>query len=160
ALFGTGSRTGAARTEHFPDTLGAMATERLISPSAIGPEEEQINWSLRPTRITEYVGQTDLIERLKIAIQAGKARGDPMERVILHGPPGLGKTTLAHVIATEMGSRVHVTSGPALAKAGDLVGSLVRLQQGDVLFIDEIHRLPVQVEEFIYPAMEDFRIDV
>jgi Holliday junction DNA helicase RuvB len=137
-----------------------MATERLISPAAGAPEDEQVNWSLRPTRIDEYVGQVDLIERLRIAIEACKARGDPMEHVLLHGPPGLGKTTLAHVIATEMGSRVHATSGPALARGTDLVAVLTRLQQGDVLFIDEIHRLPIAVEEFIYPAMEDFRIDV
>jgi Holliday junction DNA helicase RuvB len=137
-----------------------MATERLLSPSAAAPEEEQINWSLRPTRIEEYIGQADLIERLKIAIEAGKHRGDPMEHVLLHGPPGLGKTTLAHVIAAEMGSKVHATSGPALSKASDLVATLTRLQHGDVLFIDEIHRLPVAVEEFVYPAMEDFRIDV
>lgn len=137
-----------------------MATERLISPTAAVPEEEQINWSLRPTRISDYVGQTDLIERLRIAIQAGKGRGDPMEHVLLHGPPGLGKTTLAHVIANEMGSKVYVTSGPALSRPTDLVASLKRLGRGDVLFIDEIHRLPVAVEEFIYPAMEDFRIDV
>jgi len=137
-----------------------MATERLISAAAGAPEEEQINWSLRPTRIDEYVGQIDLIERLRIAMEACKGRGDPMEHVLLHGPPGLGKTTLAHVIATEMGSRVHATSGPALARGTDLVAALTRLQQGDVLFIDEIHRLPIAVEEFIYPAMEDFRIDV
>jgi holliday junction DNA helicase RuvB len=137
-----------------------MATERLLSPASTAPEEEQLNWSLRPTRIDEYVGQAELIERLRIAIEAGKLRGDPMEHVLLHGPPGLGKTTLAHVIAAEMGSRVHPTSGPALSKASDLVATLTRLQQGDVLFIDEIHRLPVAVEEFVYPAMEDFRIDV
>ncbi len=137
-----------------------MATERLISPAASRPEEEQVNWSLRPTCLAEYVGQSELIERLSIAIEAGKGRGDPMEHVLLHGPPGLGKTTLAHVIATEMGSRVHATSGPALARGTDLVASLTRLQAGDVLFIDEIHRLPIAVEEFIYPAMEEFRIDV
>lgn len=137
-----------------------MATERLISPAAAAPEEEQINWSLRPRRIDEYVGQADLIERLLIAIAAGKGRGDPMEHVLLHGPPGLGKTTLAHVIAHEMGSNVQITSGPALARGMDLVSSLTRLAHGDILFIDEIHRLPVQVEEFIYPAMEDFRIDI
>jgi holliday junction DNA helicase RuvB len=137
-----------------------MATERLLSPAAAIPEEEQLNWSLRPTRIDEYVGQAELIERLRIAIEAGKHRGDPMEHVLLHGPPGLGKTTLAHVIAAEMGSRVHPTSGPALSKASDLVATLTRLQHGDVLFIDEIHRMPVAVEEFVYPAMEDFRIDV
>jgi Holliday junction DNA helicase RuvB len=137
-----------------------MATERLISPAASNPEEEQVNWSLRPARIAEYIGQTDLIERLSIAIEACRARGDPMEHVLLHGPPGLGKTTLAHVIANEMGSRAHVTSGPALTRGTDLVSCLTRLQPGDVLFIDEIHRLPVAVEEFIYPAMEDFRVDV
>lgn len=137
-----------------------MATERLLSPAAIAPEEEQVNWSLRPTHIDEYVGQSDLIERLRIAIEASKGRGEPMEHILLHGPPGLGKTTLAHVIATEMGSRVQATSGPVLARATDLVAALTRLQHGDVLFIDEIHRLPVAVEEFIYPAMEDFRIDV
>ncbi len=137
-----------------------MATERLISPAAVAPEEEQINWSLRPTTIGEYVGQSDLIERLRIAIEAGKGRGDPMEHVLLHGPPGLGKTTLAHVIANEMGSHAHVTSGPALSRPTDLVATLHRVQHGDVLFIDEIHRLPVTVEEFIYSAMEDFRIDI
>lgn len=137
-----------------------MATERLISPQTRRPEEEQANWALRPTRIGEYVGQRDLIERLSIAIAAGRSRQEPMEHVLLHGPPGLGKTTLAHVIANEMGGRLHVTSGPALARGTDLVSALTQLSQGDVLFIDEIHRLPVAVEEFIYPAMEDFRIDV
>ncbi len=137
-----------------------MATQRLISPDAVIPEDEQVNWSLRPTQISEYVGQADLIERLRIAIQASRGRGDPMEHVLLHGPPGLGKTTLAHVIAAEMASRVHTTSGPALARATDLVSTLQRLGHGDVLFIDEIHRLPIAVEEFIYPAMEDYRIDV
>lgn len=136
-----------------------MATERLVTPAA-APEDEAINWSLRPTHIGEYIGQRELIERLGIAIAASKHRGEPMEHVLLHGPPGLGKTTLAHVIASEMGSRVHTTSGPALARATDLVATLQRLGQGDVLFIDEIHRLPIAVEEFIYPAMEDFRIDV
>lgn len=138
-----------------------MATERLISPDkAAAPEEEQVNWSLRPTRMSEYVGQCDLMERLDITIQAVRDRDDPMEHVLLHGPPGLGKTTLAHVIANEMGSRVHTTSGPALTRGTDLVAALTRLQEHDVLFIDEIHRLPVAVEEFIYPAMEDFRIEV
>src|SRR5262249_47056213 len=109
---------------------------------------------------SDYVGQADLIERLKIAIAASRERGDPMEHVLLHGPPGLGKTTLAHVIAHEMQSKVCITSGPALARPTDLVASLKRLSRGDVLFIDEIHRLPIAIEEFIYPAMEDFRIDI
>ncbi|MBX3405743.1 MAG: Holliday junction branch migration DNA helicase RuvB [Phycisphaeraceae bacterium] len=136
-----------------------MAVERLVSPDA-EPLAEERNWSLRPRRMAEYIGQADLIERLDIAIRAVKARNEPMEHVLLHGPPGLGKTTLAHVIAEEMGTKVHVTSGPALTRPTDLVGALTRVQTGDVLFIDEIHRLPIAVEEFIYPAMEDFRIDV
>jgi len=137
-----------------------MATERLISPASISPEEQRINWSLRPQTIGEYIGQQDFIERLKIAIQAVKERSEPMDHVLLHGPPGLGKTTLAHVIAKEMGTKVYATSGPALTRGMDLAASLTRLTHGDILFIDEIHRLPVAVEEFIYPAMEDFRIDV
>jgi Holliday junction DNA helicase RuvB len=136
-----------------------MATERLVS-AAKRPEDEALNRSLRPTRMAEYVGQSDLIERLAITITASRQRGEPMEHVLLHGPPGLGKTTLACVIAQEMGSRVHITGGPVLSRATDLVSALTRLEPGDVLFIDEIHRMPAAVEEFIYPAMEDFRIDV
>lgn len=144
-----------------------MATERLISPTQ-SPEEEHANWALRPKSIDEYVGQNELVERILIAVEAvhtrTKARQDGsrehLEHVLLHGPPGLGKTTIAHVIGAELGTRVHTTSGPALARGTDLVAVLTRLQPGDVLFIDEIHRLPVAVEEFIYPAMEDFRIDV
>lgn len=136
-----------------------MATDRLLSAQS-KPQEDQTNWALRPTCLAEYVGQRDLVDRLSIAIQAGKGRGEPLEHVLLHGPPGLGKTTLAHVLAQEMGSGLHVTSGPALARGTDLVSALTRLAPGDILFIDEIHRLPVAVEEFMYPAMEDFRIDV
>ncbi|MBX3352142.1 MAG: Holliday junction branch migration DNA helicase RuvB [Phycisphaeraceae bacterium] len=137
-----------------------MATQRIIASTPDSPLDEQQNWSLRPTRLAEYIGQPDLVERIQIAVAAAKHRAEPMEHVLLHGPPGLGKTTLAHVIAAEMGARAFVTSGPALTKAADLVGALTRLDAGDVLFIDEIHRLPPAVEEFIYPAMEDFRIDV
>jgi holliday junction DNA helicase RuvB len=137
-----------------------MATQRLLSPAAQTPEEDQLNWSLRPARLDEYIGQSELIERLRIAIEASRQRGEPAEHILLHGPPGLGKTTLAHIIAAEMDTRAIATSGPVLARATDLVSALSRLQQGDILFIDEIHRLPVAVEEFIYPAMEDFRIDV
>jgi Holliday junction DNA helicase RuvB len=136
-----------------------MAIERLVSAKA-DPEVDQRNWSLRPTKMAEYVGQSDLIERLAITIRAVRERNEPMEHVLLHGPPGLGKTTLAYVIAQEMGARAHTTSGPALTRGTDLVSALTRLEPHDVLFIDEIHRLPVAVEEFIYPAMEDFRIDV
>ena len=140
-----------------------MAKERIVTAAAQERERETDvdpqTVEIRPRTLREYVGQRDLVERLSIALDAAKLRKDPMEHVLLHGPPGLGKTTIAHVIATEMGTRAHVTSGPALTKAGDLVGTLTKLEEGDVLFIDEIHRLPAAVEEFIYPAMEDRRID-
>ncbi|HBS30120.1 MAG TPA: Holliday junction branch migration DNA helicase RuvB [Phycisphaerales bacterium] len=137
-----------------------MATQRWIAPTATTPEEDRANWSLRPRDIAEYVGQSELIERLRITIQAARQRSECVEHILLHGPPGLGKTTLAHVIASEMGSSVHATSGPAITRGSDLVGALTKLRENDVLFIDEIHRLPIAVEEFIYPAMEDGRIDV
>lgn len=136
-----------------------MATDRIISATA-SPVEEQQNWALRPQHLDEYIGQRDLIERVRIAIAAARSRNEPLEHVLLHGPPGLGKTSLAHVLAKEMGGQISITSGPALARATDLVSALTRLQHGDILFIDEIHRLPIAVEEFIYSAMEDFRIDV
>ncbi|MEM7622025.1 MAG: Holliday junction branch migration DNA helicase RuvB [Planctomycetota bacterium] len=143
-----------------------MATDRLLAPeqpdphSQQGVQEQQFSRALRPEQLDGYIGQPELIERLGIAIEAVKRRKEPLEHLLLHGPPGLGKTTLAHVIANEMAARVYTTSGPALARGTDLVSALTRLEQGDVLFIDEIHRLPVAVEEFIYPAMEDFKIDV
>lgn len=137
-----------------------MATERLISNQSSGAPEEQLNHSLRPTRLDDYVGQTKLVEKLRITLQAVRERNEPMEHVLLHGPPGLGKTTLAHIIANEMGTRLTVTAGPALTKPGDLVGVLTKLQHADVLFIDEIHRLQVSLEEYLYSAMEDFKIDV
>jgi Holliday junction DNA helicase RuvB len=137
-----------------------MAIDRIISSDARGGEDEQHNWSLRPTSLPEYIGQRDLVERIRIALQAARGRDDPMEHILLHGPPGLGKTTLAHVIANEMGSTCYTTAGPAITRGSDLVGTLTKLQPHDVLFIDEIHRLPVAVEEYIYPAMEDYRVDV
>jgi len=143
-----------------------MATDRLIAPQQPDPgtpkgaEEQRFSRAMRPERLDEYIGQPDLVDRLSIAIEAARRRGEPLEHILLHGPPGLGKTTLAYVIAAEMGVRVHATSGPALARGTDLVSALTRVEHGDVLFIDEIHRLPVAVEEFIYPAMEDFKIDV
>ncbi len=114
---------------------------------------------MRPERLSAYVGQEEVVETLKIAIQAATERGEPIDHVIFHGPPGLGKTTLAHIIAHEMQGSLTVTSGPALEKGGDLVGILTHLEEGDILFIDEIHRTPKTVEEFMYPAMEDFAID-
>jgi Holliday junction DNA helicase RuvB len=133
--------------------------ERIISAEATSAEEEQFNWSLRPQKLAEVIGQKELVERLTISLQAAKGRGEPLEHVLFYGPPGLGKTTFAHVIANEIGSRLSQTSGPALIRAADLLGLLTNLQARDVLFIDEIHRLPAAVEEFLYPAMEDFRID-
>ena len=136
-----------------------MAKERIISAASQSADDQPVGNVLRPRRLDEYIGQPDLVEKLAIALQAVRERREPMEHVLLHGPPGLGKTTLAHVIAEEMGTRAYVTSGPALTKGGDLVGTLTKMQPHDILFIDEIHRLPAAVEEYIYPAMEDFKID-
>lgn len=133
---------------------------RAVAPIVQGFDDEHRNWALRPTKLDEYVGQVDFMDRLRIAVAAAATRDEPLEHTLLHGPPGLGKTSLAHVIAKELGSSIQVTSGPALARGTDLVAALTRLQPRDVLFIDEIHRLPIAVEEFIYPAMEDFRVDV
>lgn len=132
----------------------------MVSAESRGVEENHFNYALRPLRFAQYIGQDAVIRKLKIAVEAAKGRGEPVEHVLLHGPPGLGKTTLAHVVANEMGATVHVTNGPAMTKGADLVGILTKLGQGDVLFIDEIHRLPAIVEEFLYTAMEDFKVDV
>jgi Holliday junction DNA helicase RuvB len=137
----------------------SMARERVISAEPEGEQEERANLSLRPRILDEYVGQPTLVEKLQIALGASRQRGEAMEHVLLHGPPGLGKTTLAHVIAEEMDASLTVTAGPALSKGSDLVGTLTKLQRRDVLFIDEIHRLPVALEEYLYSAMEDFRVE-
>jgi Holliday junction DNA helicase RuvB len=115
--------------------------------------------SLRPESFDEYVGQKDIVETLGIAIEAAKMRKEPLEHILLHGPPGLGKTTIAHIIANEIDKRLTITSGPALEKGGDLIGMLTSLGEGDIFFIDEIHRIPKLVEEFLYPAMEDYAVD-
>jgi len=136
-----------------------MARERVIDARVAEGQEERYDLTFRPERIEECIGQEKLIARLRVALTAAKGRKEPVEHILLHGPPGLGKTTLAHVIANEMGTHFKTSSGPALVRAGDLMGILTNLQHGDVLFIDELHRLPVVVEEFIYPAMEDFKVD-
>ena len=122
-------------------------------------EEESTLLNLRPKKLSEYIGQDKIVETLNIAIEAAIGRSEPLDHVLFNGPPGLGKTTLAHIIANEMGSKIITSSGPALEKGGDLMGILTHMEKGDVFFIDEIHRLPKVVEEFLYPAMEDFAVD-
>jgi Holliday junction DNA helicase RuvB len=122
-------------------------------------EDIILNLSLRPKTLKEFIGQTEIVENLKICIRAAKERKEPLEHILLAGPPGLGKTSLAHIIAHEMGTKITDTSGPAIERAGDLIGILTNLEKGDILFIDEIHRLSKVVEEFLYPAMESFQID-
>ncbi len=133
--------------------------DRLVEP-AYTPEDIDVEYSLRPKCLNEYIGQDKVKENLSIYIEAAKARGDSLDHVLLYGPPGLGKTTLAGIIANEMGVNFKVTSGPAIEKPGDLAALLTNLKDGDVLFIDEIHRLSRQVEEVLYPAMEDFVLDI
>jgi Holliday junction DNA helicase RuvB len=129
-----------------------------VSASEID-DDQIINLSLRPKRLGEFVGQAQLVENLQVAIEAATRRAEPMEHLLLAGPPGLGKTSLAHIVTGEMGSKITATSGPAVERAGDLIGILTNLGEGDVLFIDEIHRLSKVVEEFLYPAMENYEID-
>lgn len=136
-----------------------MALESIVRGGDTVSEEREFT-SLRPGNFSEYIGQHRVIENLKIAVQAARERGEPLDHLLFHGPPGLGKTTLAYVIAAEMEANIVCTSGPALERPADLVGILTNLSRGDVLFIDEIHRLPRIVEEYIYPAMEDFQIDM
>jgi Holliday junction DNA helicase RuvB len=145
----------------MPDRILTHSSEdTAVVDGAIQPDDRDPDiLSLRPERLDEYVGQAEVVETLKIAIEAAKLRAEPLEHVLFHGPPGLGKTTLAHIIANEMGGALTVTSGPALEKGGDLIGILTHLGEGDVLFVDEIHRTPKTVEEFLYPAMEDFAVD-
>ena len=137
-----------------------MDEENLLVPNLQDGEEEKSEFSLRPKSLKEYIGQDKVKENMKIYIEAAKKRGEPLDHVLLYGPPGLGKTTLANIIATEMNSNIKITSGPAIEKPGDLAALLTNLAPNDVLFIDEIHRLNRSVEEILYPALEDYVLDI
>jgi len=137
-----------------------MSVERMVDNQIVDDDDQQVEETLRPKDFNSYIGQDRLKKNLKLAITAAKKREEPVDHVLLHGPPGLGKTTMAHVIAHEMNSNIRVTSGPAIERAGDLASLLTNLQDGDILFIDEIHRLNRTVEEVLYPAMEDYQLDI
>ncbi len=134
-------------------------TERVVS-AASGSDDAQFEAGLRPRRLDDYIGQDRVRENLEVSIAAARHRGEALDHILLWGPPGLGKTTLAYVIANEMGAAIRTTSGPVIEKPGDLAGMLSGLQRGEVLFIDEIHRMPATIEEILYPAMEDFELDI
>ena len=142
----------------FSDSGGFETEEPLVTTSLTRDDENE--GSLRPQSLTEYIGQKKAKENLSIFIQAAKMRGEPLDHVLLHGPPGLGKTTLSGIIANEMGVHIRITSGPAIEKPGDLAALLTNLAENDILFVDEIHRLNRSVEEILYPAMEDYAIDI
>lgn len=132
----------------------------LLSPQRREEEADSLEQGLRPTRLAEFVGQTEILDQLSLAIEAARRRGEALDHVLLSGPPGLGKTTLAHIVAAEMGTQIKATSGPVIERKDDLAALLTDLQSGDVLFIDEIHRLNRVVEECLYPAVEDFQFDI
>jgi holliday junction DNA helicase RuvB len=133
--------------------------ERVIS-GKLKDEDVSLDTSLRPRRLSEYIGQDKVKENVRIAIKAASAREEPLDHILIYGPPGLGKTTLAHIVASENGASIRITSGPAIERPGDLAAIITNLREGDILFIDEIHRLPRVVEEVLYPAMEDYALDI
>ncbi len=135
-------------------------TERIVASSSASPNEDSIDRALRPRYLRDYVGQPDVRDQLEVFIAAAKQRGEPLDHLLVFGPPGLGKTTLAHIVANEMGVNLRQTSGPVLERPGDLAAILTNLEKNDVLFIDEIHRLSPVVEEILYPALEDYQIDI
>ena len=137
-----------------------MEEERIINPELEDASEERLENSLRPKTLDEYIGQDKVKENMKVYIEAAKKRGEPLDHVLLYGPPGLGKTTLSNIISNEMNSNIKITSGPAIEKPGDLAALLTNLSEFDVLFIDEIHRLSKSVEEILYPALEDYTLDI
>ena len=138
-----------------------MDEEKIISPELLEDgQEERMENTLRPKTLDEYIGQNKVKENMKIYIEAAKKRGDPLDHCLFYGPPGLGKTTLSNIISNEMNSNIKITSGPAISKPGDLAALLTNLSEFDVLFIDEIHRLSKSVEEILYPALEDFTLDI
>lgn len=142
----------------MPDLPESLERRKLVLNQETD-DDKVVSLSLRPSKLDEFIGQKDLVENLRVSIKAAKQRGEPIEHMLFSGPPGLGKTSLSYIMAHEMGVRITVTSGPAITRAGDLIGILTNMERGDILFIDEIHRLSKVVEEFLYPAMENFKID-
>ncbi len=137
-----------------------IENDRIVSPAATSPTEDVVERALRPRTLADYVGQRKIREQLEIFIAAARGRGEALDHLLLFGPPGLGKTTLAHLVAAEMGVKLRQTSGPVIERPGDLAAILTSLERNDVLFIDEIHRLSPVVEEILYPALEDYQIDI